>query len=130
MRILAAVLAAVVLAPAYAQAQYICPPGVRTAYYAGPTYYTAAAPVYTAPVYTAPVYTAAAPVRVSAPTLVEAPAPVTSYYVQPAPSYAWRPVVPVVPVPSTYYVGRGVIGQPTVYVPGQPIRNALRFLSP
>ncbi|MCA9959044.1 MAG: hypothetical protein KC443_08420 [Anaerolineales bacterium] len=27
-------------------------------------------------------------------------------------------------------IGRGVIGQPTVYVPGQPIRNFLRYLSP
>ena len=27
-------------------------------------------------------------------------------------------------------LGRGVIGQPTVYVPGQPMRNFLRYLSP
>lgn len=27
-------------------------------------------------------------------------------------------------------LGRGIIGQPTVYVPGQPIRNFLRYLSP
>ena len=27
-------------------------------------------------------------------------------------------------------LGRGVIGQPTVYVPGQPVRNFLRYLSP
>lgn len=27
-------------------------------------------------------------------------------------------------------LGRGLIGQPTVYVPGQPIRNFLRYLSP
>ncbi|MFK7737045.1 MAG: hypothetical protein AB8B50_13500 [Pirellulaceae bacterium] len=27
-------------------------------------------------------------------------------------------------------LGRGVLGQPTVYVPGQPVRNFLRYLSP
>ncbi len=27
-------------------------------------------------------------------------------------------------------IGRGIIGQPTVYVPGQPVRNFLRYLSP
>jgi len=27
-------------------------------------------------------------------------------------------------------LGRGIIGQPTVYVPGQPIRNFMRYLSP
>jgi hypothetical protein len=27
-------------------------------------------------------------------------------------------------------LGRGIIGQPTVYVTGQPIRNFLRYISP
>lgn len=27
-------------------------------------------------------------------------------------------------------IGRGIIGQPTVYVPGQPFRNFIRYLSP
>jgi hypothetical protein len=27
-------------------------------------------------------------------------------------------------------IGRGIIGQPTVYVPGQPFRNFMRYLSP
>jgi len=27
-------------------------------------------------------------------------------------------------------IGRGIIGQPTVYVPGQPFRNFFRYLSP
>ena len=27
-------------------------------------------------------------------------------------------------------LGRGIIGQPTAYVPGQPMRNFLRYLSP
>lgn len=34
-----------------------------------------------------------------------------------------RPVRPV-------YVGKGLIGQPKLYVEGQPLRNALRFLTP
>ncbi len=27
-------------------------------------------------------------------------------------------------------IGRGIIGQPTVYVPGQPVRNFIRYISP
>jgi len=27
-------------------------------------------------------------------------------------------------------LGRGIVGQPTAYVPGQPMRNFLRYLSP
>ncbi|MCA9167790.1 MAG: hypothetical protein KDB23_08990 [Planctomycetales bacterium] len=29
-----------------------------------------------------------------------------------------------------YYVGRGILGQPTVYAEGQPVRNFLRAFSP
>jgi len=47
-----------------------------------------------------------------------------------APTMTYRPLVPLMPVPGQYYVGRGVVGQPKVYVPGQPIRNFLRYLSP
>ena len=47
-----------------------------------------------------------------------------------APYVAFRPVVPLVAMPSAYYVGRGIFGQPKVYVPGQPVRNALRWLTP
>lgn len=36
---------------------------------------------------------------------------------------------PAAPLPSSYYVGRGLLGQPKLYVPGQPIRNTLRWLS-
>jgi len=46
------------------------------------------------------------------------------------PVITYRPVVPVVPMPRAYVIGRGIVGQPTVYVPGQPIRNALRWVSP
>ena len=31
--------------------------------------------------------------------------------------------------PSNHYIGRGIVGQPKLYVSGQPIRNALRFLT-
>ena len=29
-----------------------------------------------------------------------------------------------------HYIGRGIIGQPKLYVAGQPVRNALRFITP
>ena len=32
--------------------------------------------------------------------------------------------------PSNHYIGRGVVGQMKVYVAGQPLRNALRFITP
>ena len=42
----------------------------------------------------------------------------------------YRPLIPVVPMPPNYQLGRGILGQPTVYVPGQPVRNFLRYLAP
>ena len=50
-------------------------------------------------------------------------------YGQPQTS-GYRPLWPVVTMPPNYFVGRGVLGQPKVYVPGQPIRNVLRYLTP
>ncbi len=47
-----------------------------------------------------------------------------------APLVTYRPLLPLVAVPRSYQVGRGILGQPKVYVPGQPIRNALRYLTP
>ena len=32
--------------------------------------------------------------------------------------------------PSSHYIGRGIVGQPKVFVSGQPLRNALRFITP
>ena len=65
------------------------------------------------------------------------PAPaITSYYPVGAPQVAYppytvyRPVLPVARMPASYYVGPGVLGQPKLYVPGQPVRNLLRYLSP
>ena len=42
----------------------------------------------------------------------------------------YRPLVALRPLPPTYAVGRGILGQPKVYVPGQPVRNFVRYLSP
>lgn len=47
-----------------------------------------------------------------------------------APRVGYRPLLPIARPPASYYVGRGLLGQPKVYVPGQPLRNALRYLSP
>jgi hypothetical protein len=46
------------------------------------------------------------------------------------PVYSYRPAMPVSAMPADYYFGRGLIGQPKVYVQGQPVRNALRFITP
>jgi hypothetical protein len=46
------------------------------------------------------------------------------------PATAFRPLIPNYSMPPVLYVGQGILGQPKVYVPGQPIRNALRYLSP
>lgn len=47
-----------------------------------------------------------------------------------APVVTYRPLVPVIPMPGQYYLGRGVLGQPKLYVPNQPLRNFVRYLSP
>ncbi len=40
------------------------------------------------------------------------------------------PIAPTAPaVPAGYTVGRGLIGQPKLYKPGQPVRNFLRYIS-
>jgi hypothetical protein len=57
----------------------------------------------------------------------------------PAGAVTYRGYVPVTSVPAgvvpvitatPYRYGRGILGQPKVYVSGQPVRNALRYLSP
>jgi hypothetical protein len=57
------------------------------------------------------------PVYAHSPQLV--PPPVTTY----------RPLVPVASPPPNYYLGHGIFGQPKLYVPEQPVRNFLRYLS-
>jgi hypothetical protein len=55
-----------------------------------------------------------------------APAP---YATAPAAPGA-RPFLPLTSMPNQVYVSRGLLGQPVVYVPGQPLRNGLRYLTP
>jgi len=33
-------------------------------------------------------------------------------------------------MPPGSYLGQGLIGQPTAYVDGQPVRNLLRYIAP
>lgn len=65
-----------------------------------------------------------------APPIVEAPAlaPVPSSVATgccPAPG----PVIPLVPATPAFTVGRGIFGQPTLYIPGQPVRNFFRYIT-
>jgi len=78
------------------------------------TCYRPPATVYAPPavVYSPAVTTVARPVVTSSPVVTYPPVPAA--------------VVPVQPV----VVGRGILGGPEAYVPGQPIRNALRFVLP
>jgi hypothetical protein len=45
-------------------------------------------------------------------------------------SVPWRPIVNVRTMPDNYVVGQGLIGQPKVYVPNQPLRNFVRWITP
>ena len=45
------------------------------------------------------------------------------------PVVSYKPLVPVTAMPPQYYLGRGLFGQPKLYVPKQPMRNFLRYLS-
>lgn len=58
------------------------------------------------------------------------PPPLVSVPVQVSPVITYKPLVPVVPMPAQYYLGQGLLGQPKLYVPNQPLRNFLRYLSP
>ncbi len=60
---------------------------------------------------------ACCPPAVSAAPVVAAPA-------------AYRPLMALRPLPPNYAVGRGILGQPKVFVPGQPVRNFVRYISP
>lgn len=75
-----------------------------------------------------------------APPMIPGPYPVVAYprtYVAP-PVVAYRSYRPVVAAPvyspvvrvRPTVVGPGIGGFPNVYVPGQPLRNALRFTIP
>jgi hypothetical protein len=45
------------------------------------------------------------------------------------PYQSFRPPTPF-HTPNSSYVGPGIIGQPKAYVPGQPLRNLLRYITP
>jgi hypothetical protein len=86
-----------------------------------------------------PIVVAPVPVQV-----VTAYSPVVPTYIAPAAVYStYRPVYPVAPapiyVPPAYgtvaryrsgYIGPGLGGAPSVYTPGQPVRNAIRYVVP
>ncbi|MDA7977429.1 MAG: hypothetical protein MPJ50_01510 [Pirellulales bacterium] len=42
----------------------------------------------------------------------------------------FRPLLNLTPTVREQYVGQGILGQPKVYVPGQPLLNILRYISP
>ena len=81
---------------------------------------------------------AAPPVVTGYPMTVPAPATRAVYSPVPRPSVSqpsagyqvFRPVLPISGTPSAVYYGRGVLGQPKLYVSGQPVRNVLRYLTP
>ena len=118
------------------------------------TYYS---PVYGAPVYGQGPIVYAPPIVVARPMGVVPPLPIVTAYRPIAPTYvapgavysAYRPAYPAAPVtvyapatlvaPPVYgaavrfragYVGRGLGGVPSVYTPGQPVRNAIRYVVP
>ena len=62
-------------------------------------------------------------------TVVLPPPPITSTGTDYVPVVSYKPLVPVTVPPPQYYLGRGIFGQPKLYVPRQPIRNFLRYLS-
>jgi hypothetical protein len=43
---------------------------------------------------------------------------------------AYTPLLPIEPLYPNTYFGRGIIGQPTAYVGGQPMRNLMRYIFP
>lgn len=68
------------------------------------------------------------------PTVQPIPAltpPATAYnpYATPSTGVPWKPIVHR-SMPANYVVGQGLIGQPKVYVPSQPVRNFLRYITP
>ncbi len=74
------------------------------------------------------------PMPIAAPVqqrVVRGAAPVYTPLPPPAyvPATTYKPLLPIAPTPAQYQFGRGIFGQPKVYVPGQPVRNLLRYLS-
>ena len=57
-------------------------------------------------------------------------APVMPQYGVGTGQFSYRPLLPIAQQPAAVQVGQGILGQPTVYVPGQPVRNLFRYISP
>ncbi len=91
-------------------------------------------PVIAAPVVSAPVVTAGYGSYYggySAYSPVVSTYAASAAYVAPAPVVAYRPVVSYPTYYAAPYVAaRPVIVSPKVYVPGQPVRNTLRAITP
>ena len=101
-------------------------------YYAPPV---AEAPAPYASYYAPPVAAAPAPYvsYYAPPVAYAAPAPCVSYYAPAVPyaTYYAAPAPAMVPYRAYYGVaGWSVYGTPRVYVPGEPVRNALRAVTP
>jgi hypothetical protein len=127
----------VAAAPTYA-VNYAPAVTSAVAYEAPVTYTSNYAPAYTT--YYAPTVAYQAPVTYTsyyAPTTAyAAPVSYASYYAPAAVPYTtyYSPRVVAAPVAySTYYYGvpgTSIYGAPRVYVPGEPVRNTLRALTP
>lgn len=99
-----------------------------------------AAPTAFAPVPAAPVFsTTPTEIQILAPTVAPSiVAPPAATVIPAQPSYCPTKGLPTtsyyaptaVVAPTTVVLGTGLYGQPTAYVPGQPVRNYLRYVSP
>jgi hypothetical protein len=110
-------------------------PSYTTSYYAPAAADYAPAPYtsyYAAPVSYATYYAPAAPVSYATYYAPAAPAPYVSYYAPAVPYATYYSPAPVVMPYRAYYgvPGRSVFGAPRVYVPGEPVRNAVRAVTP
>jgi hypothetical protein len=115
-----------------ARAQYVVLP--TTTYYApavAAPVYAPATTTYYAPAVVAPTTTYYAPAVAAPVTTYYAPAPAApiTAYSAPAQVTYYAPAAPVV-VARPIRIGRNIYGGPTAYVPGQPVRNTLRYISP
>lgn len=85
-------------------------------------------------------YVVAGPVPVAVYRPVPVAIPITTVYQPVVPAYApvvaYRPMVVPAPVPVVYgapavvYAGRPAVVRSKVYLPGQPVRNILRAVTP
>lgn len=59
---------------------------------------------------------------------LSSPVPLNPY--APAQGVPWKPIVGLRQLPPNVVVGQGLIGQPKAYVPNQPVRNFIRYITP